>query len=58
MAVMLATCCCLTAASGQWLEKTIVLPDSLGAFAGNGCHVWDSIDNKLFVGGHGRMSRS
>ncbi len=32
---------------------TIPLPDSLGAFAGNSCQVWDSADNKLFVGGDG-----
>ncbi|GEM_PF-245064 len=30
LAVLLAVCCCLSAVSGQWLEKTIGLSDSFG----------------------------
>jgi hypothetical protein len=45
-AAMLAICCCMSAAGAQWIEKTIVLPDSLGAFSANGSQVWDSADNK------------
>jgi len=38
-------------ASGQWLEMTILLPDSLGGITGPQTLVWDSLDNTLFVGG-------
>ena len=51
--VSLLVCCCLSAVSAQWLETTIPLPDSLGPFEANGCQVWDSSDNKLFLGGDG-----
>jgi len=31
LGIMLAVCCCLSAVSGQWLEKTIGLSDSFGS---------------------------
>ena len=49
--MIICICCCLSAVQAEWLEKNIKLPDSLGAFAGNGCQVWDSADNKLFLAG-------
>ncbi|UCG41833.1 MAG: YncE family protein [candidate division WOR-3 bacterium] len=43
---------CLTAlASGQWLEKTIWLPDSFGGLIWPLCAVVDTIDNKVYVSG-------
>ena len=36
---------------GQWREKDILLPDSLGGIAYPQAMVWDSADNKVFVGG-------
>ncbi|MCX6844792.1 MAG: hypothetical protein NTX53_21220 [candidate division WOR-3 bacterium] len=38
-------------ASSQWLEITIPLPDSLGEIANPCAVVWDSVHNKVFVGG-------
>ncbi|MCX6842179.1 MAG: hypothetical protein NTX53_07865, partial [candidate division WOR-3 bacterium] len=38
-------------ASAQWLETEIYLPDSLGGVSEPQAPVWDSTDNKVFVGG-------
>ena len=51
LAVLLAVCCCLSAAHSQWLEKTIYLPDSLGPLTGLRCLVFDSANNTVYVGG-------
>ena len=49
--VLLAILCCLSAVSGQWLETSVRLPDSLGGITNPQTLVWDSLDSKLFVGG-------
>ncbi len=55
---ILAVCCCLSAASGQWLEKTIALSDSFGDIwptsvyfvpGGNCVYVADYEDGDLVV---------
>jgi YVTN family beta-propeller protein len=50
--LLLAVGCSLSAVSAQWLEKTILLPDSLGGFHRSyecGPAVWDSAVNRVFV---------
>ena len=51
LAVLLAACCWLSVARAQWLETVLPLPDSLGSIGGPRAFVWDSSDNKVFVGG-------
>jgi YVTN family beta-propeller protein len=54
-AVLLAVCCWLSAARCQYLETTILLPDTLGPLNGPYCLAWD--DNpahpRLYIGGEG-----
>ena len=47
---ILAVCCWLSAASGQWLETTIVLPDPMSGFGSPGTMVYNTGNNFLFVG--------
>ncbi|MBN2466144.1 hypothetical protein JXD38_11040 [candidate division WOR-3 bacterium] len=49
LAVLLAVCCCLSAVSGQWLEKTLLLPDSLGGFGSPGTMLYNPGNNLLFT---------
>ena len=49
--VLLAVGCLVTAAYPQWLEETILLPDSLGGLASPQCLVYDSANNTVYVGG-------
>jgi len=53
LAILLAVCCCLSVVSGQWLEKQIPLPDSLGTMTEPRSLVWDSLDDRVYVGGEG-----
>ncbi len=39
-----------TVAVGQWVEKTILLPDSLGGAIDPTCVVYDSVNNVVYVG--------
>jgi YVTN family beta-propeller protein len=50
-AVLLAICCCLSAASAQWLETTVFTPDSFGGLSMPNCLVYDPTDNTVFVAG-------
>jgi YVTN family beta-propeller protein len=52
VAVLLAVCCCLSAAHSQWLEKTIYLPDSFGRFTSLTGFVYHSTNNTLYVAGN------
>ncbi len=52
-AVLLAVCCWLTAASGQWLETKIVLPDSLGGATHPTCLTTDTSERYVYIGDEG-----
>jgi hypothetical protein len=41
----------VSAASGQWLEATVFIPDSLGGLRFPSRLVYDSADNRVFVAG-------
>ncbi len=49
--VLLVICCCLSTASGQWLESWVTLPDSLAGVTQPGCFAYDSVTNTVWVGG-------
>lgn len=50
--VILALLCVLVSVGrAQSLEKMILLPDSVGSIANPRVLVWDSIANRVFVGG-------
>ena len=49
--VLLAVGCLLAAASGQWLEATIDLGDSLGGLIHPHCLAYNSTENTIYVGG-------
>ena len=49
--MLLAVCCLLSAVHGQWLERTIYLPDSFGGLGSPSCLVYDSANNTIYVGG-------
>ena len=51
LAVLLVVFCCLSAVSGQWLETTIYLPDSLGGLTHPQCLVYNTTNNTIYVGG-------
>jgi YVTN family beta-propeller protein len=51
LAVMLAVCCCLSAASAQWVETTLYLPDTFGGLRMPNCFAYDWADNTVFVAG-------
>ena len=51
VAILLALCCCLSAAHSQWLEKTLYLPDSFGGMTNPQCLAYDSANNTIYVGG-------
>jgi YVTN family beta-propeller protein len=51
VAVLLALCCCLSAAHSQWCEKTLLLPDTFGGLKSPGCLTYDSANNTIYVGG-------
>ena len=42
--------CIVSFASGQWVEKTIVMPDSLSGFGSLGTMVYNTGNNFLFIG--------
>ena len=48
---VLLTALLVSAASAQWFAATIPVPDSFIGLGGPQCLVWDSTDNKVFVGG-------
>jgi YVTN family beta-propeller protein len=51
-AITLVVTCCLSVLSAQSLEKTLLLPDSLGGFPRSyecGPAIWDSAVNRVFV---------
>jgi len=50
VAALLAVCCCLSAANAQWLEKVVVLPDSLSGFESPGTMLYNPGNNLLFTG--------
>ena len=41
----------LSSASGQWVEKTIYLPDSLSRVSYPCCIAYNSVDDKIYVAG-------
>ena len=51
--LLLAAGCLLSAASAQWLEETIWLPDSFSWPLDPQCLVCDSANNTVYVGGYG-----
>jgi YVTN family beta-propeller protein len=51
LAVLLAICCCLSAASGQWFEGYIALPDSLHAGGRPLVVAYNPVNHKTYVGG-------
>ena len=51
-AIIAAICCCLSAASGQWLETTIALSDSFGSIWPTGVYFVPS-GNCVYVAGEG-----
>jgi hypothetical protein len=53
VAVLLALCCCLSAAHSQWLEETIYLPDSCSGLICPECLAYDSANNTVYVAGDG-----
>ncbi len=58
-AVLLAVCCWLSAASGQWIEKTLYLPDSLCGVTAPSLVAYNSVDNKVYVTGkYGEFTRN
>jgi|GEM_PF-2688345 len=66
LAVLVAIYCCLSAVSGQWLETTISLPDSLVGLAALRYLVYDSpfapmageTSARVSPAGHGIGTRS
>ncbi|MBM3331192.1 YncE family protein [candidate division WOR-3 bacterium] len=50
VAVLLFIACIVSVAPGQWVEKTIVLPDSLSALGIPGTMVYNTGNNFLFIG--------
>ena len=56
-AVLLAVCCWLSAASAQWIEKVIYLPDSLSGVIWPSCMACNPDAHKIYVSGRydGRM---
>ena len=50
-AIILAVVLAATVATGQWLERAISLPDSLGGMNCTRVLLYDSVDNKVYVGG-------
>ena len=53
LAVLLAVCCWLSAASGQWLENTIGLSDSFGSICPNAAYYVPSSNSIYIVGDEG-----
>lgn len=51
--VLLAVCCMLSVGAAQWSQTRIILPDSLGTIAELYSTVWDSLNDRVFVGGEG-----
>ncbi len=49
--VLLAVCCCLSAASGQWLERKIYMPDSAGGVLSPQTAASDPTGTRVYVGG-------
>ena len=49
--LLLAVSCRLSIASGQWLEKTVLLPDSCGGLIWPETAVWNTLQHRLFVTG-------
>ncbi len=41
----------VAAASGQWLEATVFIPDTFGGLRQPNCLAYDSADNRVFVAG-------
>ena len=41
----------VAAASGQWLEATVFIPDTFGGLRLPNCLAYDSADNRVFVAG-------
>jgi hypothetical protein len=57
VAVLLALCCCLSAAHSQCLEKTLYLPDSFSRPLDPECLVYDSANNTIYVGGYVSLAK-
>ena len=51
--ILLAVCCCLSAVSGQWLERIVYLPDSLCAVPGPQHIVYNRANQTVYVAGDG-----
>ncbi len=52
LTVLLVICLLAVTASGQWLETTIYLPDSLSGLANPGSLTWNTANNTVYVGGY------
>jgi hypothetical protein len=50
--IIVCICCCQSAAHSQWLEKTIVIPDSFGTLTSTKGIVYDSTNNTIYVAGN------
>jgi DNA-binding beta-propeller fold protein YncE len=51
LAILLAVCCCLTAVSGQWIEKRIQMPDSFYGMTTFAPLVYSPVSQMVYVGG-------
>ncbi len=51
VAVLLLTACIVSVAPGQWVEKTILIPDSLSVLTNPGTMLYNAGNNFLFVAG-------
>ncbi len=49
--VLLAVCCCLSAAGGQWLERKVYMPDSAGGVLSPQTAASDPTGTRVYVGG-------
>ncbi|MCX6842710.1 MAG: YncE family protein [candidate division WOR-3 bacterium] len=53
--VLLAACCCLSAVSAQWLETTILIPDSLAGVTYPRRLALNPVENTIYVSGLGGL---